>query len=261
MFAALPIVNEPSAATSAIGKPDVREIGHVLEAGVREVAAGDLRAALEQVPGDRAATERRPVVLGPAVMGHRRPDRERRVGDAAGHDDLRAGAQRVGDRLRALVHVRAHEIAPATGKVLGEERPPAFVREVVAFDDADAQAPQPQLPRERLQAPRRGARVRRAEIADDRDAVLDASREDRTDEAVELRLVAPLGVLPPGDLRECERALGKRLENQRRRAAARDEGLDHRAGGVGAVAREPRAPADRQCLARHCGSSPQWTGL
>ena len=184
VFAALVMVNEPSAATSAIGKPALREIGNVLEARVGEVAAGDLRAAFEQVPGHRGAAELVPVVLGPAVVRHRRPDRERGIGDAAGDDDLRARPQRIRDRLRALVHVRAHEArSRLAGRCSREERPTALVGEIVALDDADPQAREAELARERVEPPRRGARIGGAEVADDRDAVLDASLEDRADEA------------------------------------------------------------------------------
>ena len=137
--------------------------------------------------------------------------------------------------------------------MLAQERASALVRQIVALDDADPQAVQALLARKRLQASRRGARIGGAEISNDRDAVLDAGLEDRPDEARELRLIAPFGILPARDLRERERALGESLEDQRGRAAARDECVDDRAGGIGTVAREPSAPADRQSVTRHRG--------
>ena len=83
---------EPSACTSAIGKP-----GRCPPSGSsvkkREVAAGGLRAALEDVPGDGRAGQRVEVVAAPAEVGDRRPDDERGVGDPAGDHDVRAGAR------------------------------------------------------------------------------------------------------------------------------------------------------------------------
>src|SRR5262249_57829866 len=59
------------------------------------VSAGRLRAALEHVAGGDRAREPVPVVAGPAEMGRRRPDHERRVGDAARDHHVRAAIERL----------------------------------------------------------------------------------------------------------------------------------------------------------------------
>ena len=82
-----------------------------LLARVGVVAAGDLRAALEQVAGHRGARQTVPVVVRPAEVRERRADGERRIGDAAADHDLRAGLKRGGDRLGAEVGVGADDVA------------------------------------------------------------------------------------------------------------------------------------------------------
>ena len=95
----------PSGSTSAIGKAEVPRLGHVLEAGIAEVAAGHLRAALHQVADAAALSEQSVVERIPAELVDHRRDEDRRIGDAAGDDDLRAGLQRLDDRLGAEVHL------------------------------------------------------------------------------------------------------------------------------------------------------------
>ena len=139
MPSALVMTNEPSAAISAMGKPTAWRSGTSLRPGVGEVAAGHLGAALEQVAGDRRAGEGVPVRLAPAEMGHRRPDHERRVGDAPGDDDLGTGPQGVRDRRCAEVDVGADQLAAGVGRgeVASQEFPAAVVRQVVALHDRD----------------------------------------------------------------------------------------------------------------------------
>ena len=135
--------------------------------------------------------------------------------------------------------------------MLAQQRPPALVGEVVAFDDADAQSPQALLAREHLEPPRGGARIRCAEITDDRNAMLDAALQHGTDETLEGRLVARVGILPSRELRQRERPLRERLEDQRGGAAARDERRHDRPRSVRSIPGEPRAPADQQHFIRH----------
>jgi hypothetical protein len=116
--------------------------------------------------------------------------------------------------------------------------------DVVALDDGDPRARRPELGGERGDAARRATRVRRAEVADDPDAVIEAAPEHRAQQLVEQRLVAVVGVDAARQLGERERALGERLEDQERRAAGCDERIDHRPGGVGAIAGEAGGAAD-----------------
>jgi hypothetical protein len=106
-----------------------REAG-VLEPGYlgekREVAAGSLRPALDHVPGHDGAGQGVPVVALPAVMPRGRAQRQRRVGDPAGDDDVRAAGQGLGDAPPAQVRVRGEHRPLAerlTGVHVGEVRP------------------------------------------------------------------------------------------------------------------------------------------
>ena len=63
---------------------------HILEAGIAEVAAGDLRAAFQQVADAVAGPSRAWSSAIPAELVHHRRHEDRRVGHAARNDDLRA---------------------------------------------------------------------------------------------------------------------------------------------------------------------------
>ena len=117
--------------------------------------------------------------------------------------------------------------------------------QIVAVDHRDARAAQAELARERVDAPRRARRIGGAEVADDADAVPQAARQDGPQQSIEQRLVAALGVLAARELRERERALGERLEDQERRPARRDERVDH---ADAASVRSPEKPAAQPIL-------------
>ena len=79
----------------------------------RVVAAGGLRAALDDVPGRHRPGERVEVVQLPAEVRGCRADDERGVGHPAGDDDVRAGLQAGGDPPAAEVGVRRDGLAEA----------------------------------------------------------------------------------------------------------------------------------------------------
>jgi hypothetical protein len=125
-----------------------------------------------------------------------------------------------------------------------KHRPLLGGADVVAFDHGDPRRREAELGRERGDAACRAARVGGAEVADDADAVLEATRQHRPEQLVEQRLVAALGVAAAGELRQREGALGEAFEDEERRAAGGDQRVDHRARGVGAVAGEAGGAAD-----------------
>ena len=144
---------------------DVAEPRRVV--GVDPQAAGGLRAALDEVPGDRRRREAVEIVAEvPAELVRRRADRQRRIGDAAGDDDARAELQRLDDRLRAEVGVGADDLVAdgrerfagveVVERVPGREQFVEPRQQVVAGDDADSRFAEPGL-REDL-ARLRGAR-------------------------------------------------------------------------------------------------------
>ena len=76
----------------ADGKAQRREVRHVLEPRIREVAPRHLSRALQQVPGERAGGAARPVVRRPPELVDERREEQRRVGDAPRDHDVGAGA-------------------------------------------------------------------------------------------------------------------------------------------------------------------------
>ena len=131
------------------------------EAG--EVAAGGLGAALDDVAGDDRAGQRVEVVAAPAVVGDRRADDHRRVGDPAGDDDVGTLVQRLGDAERTEVGVGGEHVAEL--ELVGA------LAQVVTFDvgDDDVDAllggDLPELLRE-------PGRVESTGVGDDLDALL-----------------------------------------------------------------------------------------
>ena len=177
---------EPSAWISASGKPGWRstdlESSVLGEEGV--VAAGGLRTALQDVPGDHRARERVVVLRAPAEVGGGRPGDEGGVGDPAGDDDVGARAQAGGDADAAQVGVGGQ----GSSGVLGGE--------VVALDvgDADGDAePVGQLP----DGVGESGRVEPARVGDDPHAALVGEPEALLQLAQEGRGVPGRGIADP----------------------------------------------------------------
>jgi hypothetical protein len=120
---------------------EAREPGHVLAAGIGVVAAAQLAGALEQVAHYRAAGQALDVVGRPTECVHQRRDEERRVGDAAGDDDLCAAVDRGQQRVRAEIGIRGHDRAVRGQWLAGLERAHVVVdrvEHIVAGDGRDA---------------------------------------------------------------------------------------------------------------------------
>lgn len=108
----------------------------------------------------------------------------------------------------------------------------------------DARRGQAALGGQGRDTPRGGGRIGRAEIADDADVVAQAVAQHRAHQVVQQGLVARLGVLVAGQLRQRQRALGQRFENQCA-AAARGQRAHHRRGAIGAVAGKTGRASDQ----------------
>jgi hypothetical protein len=120
--------------------------------------------------------------------------------------------------------------------------------QVVAVNDRDARRAGAELLRQLGDAPCGAVGIGRAEVAHDAHAVREAAREHGAQQVVQQRLVARVRLAAARQLGERQRALGQRLEDQHRRAAAGDQRLDHGRRRIGAVAREARRAADVQGL-------------
>src|SRR2546428_818719 len=138
------------------GVANVREVGNALPVHAA-VAPAALGAALDGVARHGAGGELVPVVGAPAEgMDHGR-EREARIGDPSGDDDVRPLAQRLHDRRSAEVSVgREHAVANLAQRaarvevlqvVAPREQAVEPREEVVARHDPDPQLPaQPELP-------------------------------------------------------------------------------------------------------------------
>src|SRR5262249_20428827 len=88
-------------------KPDVAVVGNIQP--IRADPARHLGAAFDQMPGDRGAGEFFVVISGPLEMRDTRCDREARIGNPAGDDDVCAELERLDDRSSADVRVGGDE--------------------------------------------------------------------------------------------------------------------------------------------------------
>ena len=230
------------------GVAQVGEARHILIARVGKVAACDLCAAFQQMPGHGGARQPVPVVQCPPVVRQRGAQHQRWVGHTATDHDLGACAQRIGNGLRADVGVGADDGLGghgATQRTL-QQRAVFGAAQVVALQHGNARAGQAQLGRQRVDAARGTVRVGRAKVADDAHAVRQALRQHGAQQVHQQGFITCIGVSAARELGERQRALGQGLEDEHRRLAAGDERLHHGQGRVGAVAREAGGAAHQQ---------------
>ncbi len=230
------------------------QVRYVLHAGIGEVATADLRSAFEQVACHRRASQLVPIGFPPAVVRNRRADRERGIGHTTGDDDLRAGIECGGDRKCALVDIGADEAAlvESAFEAAADDLLAAGAREIVALDHRDARCCEAEFLCEPQDQVCGRARIGGAEVADDRDLVLQAVGQDRPQFEVEQHLVTRIGIGLLRQLRQRERALGQHLEHHDCRPAALDQRAHDRAGRIDPVAREAGAAPDRKEFLAGC---------
>jgi len=246
----------PSAADLRDRKGQVPGLGHVLETGVGEIPAGQLRAAFEQMADAAAGTQPRPVVGGPAEFEHQRREKQRRVGDATGDHNPGAGLQGGDDRLGAEIGFGRHQ----RGRQIGQ-RPAVFERmrgeardariQLAAADRRHTYSWVAQFGGQGGDALRRTLRVDPPLVRNDARALRQTMRQDGAHARIEPGVVAgKLRVAPLAHLRRRDGGLGHGLEAQVVEVAAL--GVEHR--GFDAVAPPCRAGTDSDDLGQ--GFSP-----
>ncbi|MNT28018.1 hypothetical protein D3C72_1636730 [compost metagenome] len=124
----------------------------------------------------------------------------------------------------------------------------------IAMNDGNAWHGQALFTRDGGNAPGGGQRVGRAKVADDVDAVTQAVRQHRRHQLVQQRFIAAIGVVVARQLRQRQRAFGKRFEDKRA-AALGGQGAHHGGSTIASVARKARGAADKQGRLRHERSS------
>ncbi len=233
---------------------DLLQPGHVLVAGVGVVAAADLRAAFEQMPGHGGAPDAVPVVGLPAEIGHRGAHRQRRVRHAAAHHDFRAMVQRVANLFASQIGIGADDAGGIVllAQVLGQHAGMLRAGDIVALDHRDARL-EDMLGPVLARCLAHGIRiVSNFGAANPEGAARHILRMAARLGLRKPRLVPRLGIGALAQLRKRQGAFGQGLENQEgsavggNAAQAGDQRIDHRAGGVDTVAREACGAADQQ---------------
>ena len=237
-----------------MGKPSGLRPVDLLEEAV--VAAGRLRAALDDVAGGDGAGQPVPIVACPAEAPGRRAHDQRGVADPPGDDDVGAAAERLGDAPAAEVGVGRQRIAAG---VEGERRAAVEVAEALAgaaqlaqvrhqiipFDDGDTRL-LAQLVRQRRQGVAEAARIEPAGVRHD----LDVARQTLAQDLLQLRHEGADEAAAPALA-----LLGEDGHGQLGQVVAGehvDGPATHHLGGTGGpIAPEARAVGDTQRRRRH----------
>ena len=231
------------------GKSEAGEIGNVFDAGIGEVSAGELAGALEEVAHRGSPGETIPVLERPAELVHDRCEEERRVGDAAGEDDIGLLAQALEQRFDAEVGIGGDDgFARIEGEGCGEAGGNA-VEDIVPFDPGDAQAGETEAAGDGGGLRGGGARIGRAHIGDDAGAIPCAVRQDCFHALGEQGIEAGAAAAMAGQLGQSDGSLGEAFKDEVIEASVASE--IH--GGTDAIARETCSDSDAQCLHHHAG--------
>ena len=165
------------------GKTDMGKVGHVLEAGVREIGAGDLGAAFQQMPGQRSRRERIPVLFRPAKLMDQRAKHQGRVGGSSDHHDICAASQRLGNRAGADIGVGGDNAVTDGQSFDGLVCADLFLvhhrQQIVAGNDCDTRSAAADFPGNFQNAPGTARRVCGAEIGDDANVVIETALQNR----------------------------------------------------------------------------------
>ena len=195
---------------------DTVPAGHIAPIG--EGAAGRLRPAFDQVPGQRAGSQKIEIARPPAEFMDQRPQRQRRIDNAPGDDDIGAAGQRRRDGKRPEIGVAAGQpvrrkrraighVDRAGGKFGGARR------QVVAGDGRDLQV-QPQFRQPPPQHRRQPGRVDATGIGDDPHPLFGNRRQMRADmDRHEIGREAARRIGQPHPAEQSHRAFGQIIED------------------------------------------------
>ena len=231
----------------------VKEIGNAFPLpGRAEIAAARLAGAFEQVADRQSLREPLPVVPLPAELERERPEEQRRIGHAAGKDDVGAASERLRDRLRAQIRIGKQQPLLHGGDIGARievrerlARRPQFIdagSDRVAGHDGDPGLPS--FGMERFCDRFAGAfRIEAAGIEHELDAVFRGERPEFGEHRHRIARVAGGRILLAVFLQDRERELGQMVRADVLHAAALDRGA-HRAPRI-AVEAQPCADTNR----------------
>ena len=232
-----------------------RQIRYIFDAGVGEIAAGDLHAAFQKMADQSAGAQARQVRGTPTEVMRQRRQKHRWVGQPTADDDIGLGAQRGENSVGAEIGVHAdHRHANVRERALLVHEWLIVRQEgcnVVTLDARDLQPFQTQFAGDLDGARNRGPRIGGAHVGDHGGARRHAGRQERMHAALEMRVVASRRVRHAIAMAEGHRALAQAFQHQYVEFAALDQ-VDRRDGPVGGEAR----PGTNTKLARDHAQSP-----
>ena len=229
------------------GESEGCEIGNIFDAGIGEVAAGELAGAFEQVADGGALAETIPVVERPAEFVDDGSEEQRWVGDAAGEDHIGLLAQALEQRFNAEIGIGGDErFARIESEGFGEAGGKT-VENVVSFNPGDAQADDAEAAGDGGGFNGGGARIGRAHVGDDAGAIPGAVRQNRFYALAEHGIKAGAAAAVAGQLRQGDGSLGEAFKHEVVESAIAGE-IDC---GIDAIAGESCSGSDAQCLDRH----------
>ena len=236
-------------------KADTGEVGNVLEPGIGEIAAADLRAAFQHMPADHPGGHQVMVASVPAEFMHQGSERQRAVGRAPHKDHIRPGRRSLRHRGGAEIGVGGDDRAVQDiGAVENRQGADIFIahqrRQIIAKHGGDFRRTKAHRLRQFAHAMGALHRVRRAEIAYDPDARRKRAGQDRSEVTVKPGGIAraPFGLRL---LRDRQRAFGEAFIHQPARTGPPLEKIEDRLSGVEPVTCEPRRAANQDMVRRH----------
>ncbi|MND63264.1 hypothetical protein D3C80_545700 [compost metagenome] len=195
------------------------EIGNILLAGFGVITAGDLTAAFQQVADGRALADLVPIVLRPAELMDLRGQEHRRIGNAAGDDDIRTIGKCLDHGGGTHIGVGGDEHAGHAGsrsagfKNLGVADLEGF-DDIVAGDGCNLELAEAQAGGNLANLGSAGLRICRAHIGDDLDAVLLADRQNGFETFDQQRVITLGRVIQLGVLGDRDGTLCQAFENE-----------------------------------------------
>jgi len=144
---------------------------------------------------------------------------------------------------------------------MAQQLSPARVGQIVTFNNRNSSMRHALFLRHLPNAPGGGERVGGPEIAHDGNAVFQTSAKHGPRHRLQQRRITAVGIFAAVELRQRQRMFRERLEDQRSRAAARDQRLYNRRRRFRPVAAESRGAANGKCLVTHLGPLTQNVAL
>ena len=190
-------------------------------------------------------------------MVHRGRKEQRRIRDAAGEHDLRAGVERAADDIRTQVRIGGRHARQDRFERLSALHDRQFgllahdVGDIVAAHDRATHVAETRVLRVTPNQPRRRVGIGSAHVADDAHAVAQARRQHGAHAVEKTGRVAFLRVLHPRQVLARDGALGETFENKVVELAALGE-IDGRGDTIIGEARA-RADAQQFFCVLHCG--------